>query len=106
MGARWQDLPIGIPTPTTCWRRLRDWSQSGLFADVWTSPLEVVVDINEESREIELILQWQGCVHTEMRLPHRGRGAATRTPTDIIQAVRILAKVVTDETIAGFLNRI
>lgn len=66
---------------------------------------EVVVDINEESREIELILHWQGGVHTEMRLPHRGRGAATRTPTDIIQAVRILAKVSTDETIAGFLNR-
>ena len=44
-GARWQDLPKGFPSPTTCWRRLRDWSQSGLFADVWTRLLEIVDDL-------------------------------------------------------------
>src|SRR2546426_2312312 len=24
-GARWQDLPSEFPSPSTCWRRLRDW---------------------------------------------------------------------------------
>ena len=30
-GARWQDLPEEFPSPSTCWRRLRDWEgQRGL----------------------------------------------------------------------------
>ena len=30
-GARWQDLPEEYPSPSTCWRRLRDWEEP----DVW-----------------------------------------------------------------------
>jgi transposase len=26
-GARWQDLPSAYPSPSTCWRRLRDWEE-------------------------------------------------------------------------------
>ena len=26
-GARWQDLPEEFPSPSTCWRRLRDWEE-------------------------------------------------------------------------------
>ncbi|MCB0322840.1 MAG: transposase, partial [Bdellovibrionales bacterium] len=26
-GARWQDLPKNYPSPSTCWRRLRDWEE-------------------------------------------------------------------------------
>ena len=26
-GARWKDLPKHFPSPSTCWRRLRDWTQ-------------------------------------------------------------------------------
>lgn len=91
-----------------------------LFSRAWNDPAtdagikkrivrsllrEVVVDIDEEAREIELILHWQGGVHTELRLPHRGRGTSTRTEPDIIQAVRVLAKICADNTIAGCLNR-
>jgi hypothetical protein len=66
---------------------------------------EVLVDIHEQTNHIELVLHWQGGLHTELRLPRRRRGSATRTDTDIIQAVRILAKVCPDKAIAGFLNR-
>ena len=35
-GARWQDLPERYPSPSTCWRRLKAWSESGLFREAWT----------------------------------------------------------------------
>jgi transposase len=25
-GARWQDIPIDLPSGSTCWRRLREWA--------------------------------------------------------------------------------
>ena len=34
-GARWQDLPQEYPSPSTCWRRLRDWEEQGVWLDVW-----------------------------------------------------------------------
>jgi len=34
-GARWQDLPERYPSPTTCWRRLNEWSRNGSFAAAW-----------------------------------------------------------------------
>ncbi len=35
-GARRQDLPERYPSPSTCWRRLKRWSESGLFREAWT----------------------------------------------------------------------
>lgn len=34
-GARWKDLPERYPSPATCWRRLREWVESGAFARAW-----------------------------------------------------------------------
>lgn len=34
-GARWQDLPERHPSPSTCWRRLREWSDDGRFLAAW-----------------------------------------------------------------------
>ena len=34
-GARWQDLPEEYPHPSTCWRRLRDWEEQGIWLKVW-----------------------------------------------------------------------
>jgi DNA invertase Pin-like site-specific DNA recombinase len=66
---------------------------------------EVVVDIDHETSEVVLVIHWQGGVHTELRVPRRRRGSATRTSTDVIEAVRMLARVCSDRAIAGFLNR-
>ena len=30
-GARWKDLPERYPAPSTCWRRLRDWDEQGVW---------------------------------------------------------------------------
>jgi hypothetical protein len=66
---------------------------------------EVVADIDHQRSEVVLVIHWQGGVHTELRVPRRKRGSATRTDQDIIVAVRVLARVSTDRMIAGFLNR-
>ena len=34
-GARWQDLPAEYPSPATCWRRLHDWEQRGVWLTIW-----------------------------------------------------------------------
>ena len=40
-GARWQDLPSEFPSDTTCWRRFRDWTESGLWERAWARLLAV-----------------------------------------------------------------
>ena len=34
-GARWKDLPEQYPSPSTCWRRLRDWEEQDVWLNVW-----------------------------------------------------------------------
>ena len=34
-GARWRDLPPQYPSPSTCWRRLRDWEEQDVWLQVW-----------------------------------------------------------------------
>lgn len=34
-GARWQDVPREYGSPTTCWRRLRDWEEAGIWELLW-----------------------------------------------------------------------
>ncbi len=34
-GARWKDLPAQHPSPSTCWRRLRDWEEQGVWLALW-----------------------------------------------------------------------
>jgi transposase len=34
-GARWQDLPKAYPSSSTCWRRLRDWEEAGVWLEIW-----------------------------------------------------------------------
>ena len=34
-GARWQDLPDEFPSPATCWQRLRDWEEQGVWLTIW-----------------------------------------------------------------------
>jgi len=34
-GARWQDVPREYGSPTTCWRRLKEWEESGVWENLW-----------------------------------------------------------------------
>jgi transposase len=33
-GARWQDIPVDLPSGSTCWRRLREWALGGVLEQV------------------------------------------------------------------------
>ena len=66
---------------------------------------EVVADIDDEASEIVLIVHWGGGAHSEMRLPKRRRGQRNSTSTDILEAVRQLVLIASDDLIAGLLNR-
>ena len=46
-GARWQDLPEKYPHPSTCWRRLRDWEEQGVWMKVWRTFLS---ELNERQQ--------------------------------------------------------
>ena len=34
-GARWRDMPEQYPSPSTCWRRLCQWEDEGVWEDIW-----------------------------------------------------------------------
>ena len=67
---------------------------------------EIVVDIDEQTSEVVLLLHWKGGVHTSLRLPRRRRGYSSgHTPKNVVEAVRVLSRIHNDEMIAGVLNR-
>lgn len=66
---------------------------------------EVVAELDDEASEIVLLVHWVGGAHTEIRLPKRQRGQRNATPPDIVEAVRQLARIASDDVIAGVLNR-
>jgi hypothetical protein len=67
---------------------------------------EIVVDIDAAAGEIILTVHWRGGVHTELRLPRRRRGQnSSQAPAEIIEAVRVLARICSDDVLASTLNR-
>ena len=59
---------------------------------------EVIVDVDAEVGEVILLIHWQGGVHTELRVPRRRRGQnGAQTPKDLIEAVRVLARICSDD---------
>ena len=67
---------------------------------------EVLVDVDSSQGELILTLHWKGGVHTELRLPRRRRGqCSTQTSGELIEAITVLARISSDDIIAGVLNR-
>jgi len=67
---------------------------------------DIVVDVDAQAGEVILVIHWKGGVHTELCLPRRRRGQnSTHTSTEVVEAVRVLARICSDRLIAGALNR-
>jgi DNA invertase Pin-like site-specific DNA recombinase len=67
---------------------------------------EILVDVDADAGEVMLLIHWQGGVHTELRIPRRRRGQnSAQTPKDLIEAVRVLARICSDDVLASTLNR-
>lgn len=68
---------------------------------------EIVIDDAEDRTVHVLNLHWQGGVHTELRVPRNQPGRHRRvTNGDVIELIRELSKVCTDQTLAATLNRL
>jgi len=46
-GGRWQDLPDGSPSESTCRRRLRAWTEKGILAEVWSRLVELADELGQ-----------------------------------------------------------
>jgi DNA invertase Pin-like site-specific DNA recombinase len=67
---------------------------------------EVIVDVDAAAAELLLVIHWKGGVHTELRLPRRRRGqSGSHTSPEIVDAVRPLARICSDDLLAIALNR-
>ena len=50
-GAAWRFLPDKYPSPTTCWRRLKQWEEQDVWLDAWRALLGAL--------DGEGLLQWE-----------------------------------------------
>ena len=67
---------------------------------------EVWADLDRERSDIILFVHWKGGVHTELRVPKRRSGQRRNTTTtEVVEAVRALARVMSDLQIARWLGR-
>jgi DNA invertase Pin-like site-specific DNA recombinase len=67
---------------------------------------EVIADVDAEASEVLLVVHWKGGAHTELRVPRRRSGQTRRrVPVNIIEAVRNLARLCSDDRIAAWLTR-
>ena len=49
-GARWQDIPVDLPSGSTCWRRLQEWATEEILEQVQA----VLIDELDELGELDL----------------------------------------------------
>ncbi len=67
---------------------------------------EVGVDVDDAAAEVVLLIHWKGGAHSELHFPRRRRGQnSAHSSAQIIDAVRGLANICTDDLIASALNR-
>jgi DNA invertase Pin-like site-specific DNA recombinase len=68
---------------------------------------EIVVDVDEEKREVVLVIHWAGGRHSELRVKKRKTGQHRWcTSLEAVEVVRQMAGRFTDELIAATLNRV
>src|SRR5215813_4501865 len=68
---------------------------------------EIVVDVDDKSSEVVLVIHWSGGRHSELRVEKNGTGKHRRcTSMDAIGVIRQMAERFCDEQIAATLNRL
>jgi hypothetical protein len=67
---------------------------------------EIIADVDAQASEVVLLIHWKGGIHTELRVPRRRAGQRRiNVPTNVIDAVRMLARICSDDRIAAWLTR-
>jgi transposase len=71
-GARWRDVPKSLPSASTCWRRLRDWEEDGVWDLVWRSFISQL--------DAKGVLDWEQCFMDGSFAPAKKGGSASERP--------------------------
>jgi len=50
-GARWQDIPVDLPSGSTCWRRLQEWSGEYILQDIQALLIQELADMGKVNLE-------------------------------------------------------
>ena len=72
-GARWCDLPVEFPSPSTCWRRLRDWEEQEVCLAIWRTFLS---ELNERQQ-----LKWSESLMGGSFAPAKKGAAGSEKPS-------------------------
>jgi excisionase family DNA binding protein len=63
-------------------------------------------DVDDTRQEIVLVVHWKGGAHTELRVRKRRSGErGNKTAPDVVEAVRLLSRILRDHEIAAWLGR-
>ena len=46
-GARWQDIPVDLPSGSTCWRRLQEWALGEVLEQVQAALIEELDELGK-----------------------------------------------------------
>ena|SRR6185312_2998076 len=71
-GARWRDLPREYPSASTCWRRLRDWEEQGVWLELWRAFL---TQLDQKQK-----LDWDQCFMDGSFAPAKKGASALEKP--------------------------
>lgn len=67
---------------------------------------EIVVDVDPVASKIELVFHWKGGQHSSASVPKSSAGKHVNDlAVDLVEVIRILARVCSDRTIAAFLTK-
>jgi transposase len=70
-GARWADVPVDLPSPSTCWRRLQEWAGEGCLDAIQAAVVEELDELGH--------LDWDQLVADATFV--RGKKGAMRSAT-------------------------
>ena len=71
-GAPWSELPSKYGSPTTCWRRLRAWEESGVLLELWRAFL---AELNDQQK-----IRWDECFVDGSFAPAKKGGLPSARP--------------------------
>src|SRR5919109_3735683 len=71
-GAQWSELPRRYGSPSTCWRRLKPWEETGVLLTLWRAFLAQLKD--QQPR------RWGECFADGRFIPANRRGARSARP--------------------------
>jgi transposase len=72
-GAQWSELPRRYASPSTCWRRLKSWEETGILLKLWRAFLAQLNDPQQR--------RWDECLVDGSFLPAKRGGPKSARPS-------------------------